>query len=172
MSIIEKIETLLLPEYDSRLNPDLLLEINKKPLMRATDKGRKWRALHQVRTRPLQATMIDEKNKIWMLEYNFKSYPSTEEKRQWGYILYNEPNKDITQLYCSCRDFFFRLWAPYNKQKLANYNNYPMYRKYKSKESGTWPTPHNKQWTIETNPSGKLYCCKHLYAALNGYVED
>ena len=172
MSIIEKVETLLLPEYDARLNPDLLLEINKKPLMRATDRGRRWRALHQVRTRPMQATMINEKTKTWMLEYNFKAYPSTEEKRHWGYILYDEPKKDITQIFCDCLDFYFRLWAPYVKQKLANYNNYPLYAKYKKRGKDTWPTPHNKKWTKHTNLAGTLYVCKHLYAALKGYVED
>jgi hypothetical protein len=172
MCIIERVETLLEPDYDTRFDPDLLLEINKNKLIRATDRGRIWRSKHQVRTRPLTATMIDEKTKTWMLEYNFKSYPSTEEKRHWGYILYNQPNKDITQIFCDCRDFFFRLWAPYNKAKLANYNNYPMYAKYKNKGRDTWPTPHNKQWTVETNPSGKLYLCKHLAAALTGYVED
>jgi hypothetical protein len=172
MSIITEVKELLTPKYDVRYTPDLLLEINKKILMRNTDKGRKWRARYQVRTRPMSATMINEKTKTWMLEYNFKAYPSTEEKRHWGYIIYDEPNKDITQVFCGCRDFWFRLWAPYVRAKLANYNNYPLYKKYKKDEKNTWPTPHNHQWTKIRNPDGKLYLCKHLYAALSGYVED
>lgn len=173
MSLIIEIKSILdYPELTFSEEMDLLLEIKKNRIMNNTDKRRVQRAMWEVRTRPLTATMVDDKNKIWLLEYNFKSFPSSEEKRHWGYILYDQPKKDVTQLFCDCRDFFFRLQAPYVKHKLANYNNYPMYAKYKRRSKDTWPTPHNKQWTIKTNPSGNLYCCKHLYAALKGYVED
>ena len=173
MSLITELKSNLeYPELTFCEEMELLLEIKKRRIMNNTDQGRQFRALHEVRTRPLKATLVDEKNTIWMLEYNFKSFPSTEEKRHWGYIIYDQPNKDITQLYCTCRDFYFRLYAPYVRKKLANYNNYPLYAKYKKASRDTYPTPHNKQWTIQTNPSGNLYCCKHLYAALKGYVED
>jgi hypothetical protein len=173
MSVLTEIKNhLIFPELTFHEEMELLLEIKKERIMNNTDLGRKKRALSEVRTRPMTATMVDEKNKIWLLEYNFKAFPSTEDKRHWGYILYDEPNKDISQIFCDCRDFFFRLYAPYVRKKLANYNNYPLYAKYKKRGKYTWHTPHNKQWTIVRNPSGKLYCCKHLYAALKGYVED
>lgn len=175
---------------------DILLEVKKTRLMGNTDMGRRYRAMHEVRTRPLSATITDVRNKIWLLEYNFKSFPSTEEKRHWGYILYDQPKKDIKEVYCDCADFFYRLYAPFVKKKLARFDLTMKYaldpdtayadrgKMAKTNLIGKYvkgavqpnkdgvAMPHNRQWTIETNPSGNIYCCKHMYAALKGYVED
>lgn len=170
MSILTEIKSVLFyPELTFCEEIDLLLEVKKQRLMGNTDAGRKYRAIHEVRTRPMDATIIDETKRIWLLEYNFKSFPSTEEKRHWGYILYDQPNQDIKEVYCDCKDFFFRLYAPFVRKKLATWNLTP---KYKKASTGTWASPHNKQWTIITNSNGSLYVCKHMYAALKGYVED
>lgn len=168
MSIITNIENILEVPRKITLSEEvnLLLEIKVNRLMNNTDKGRIYRGIHQVRTRPINGTIVDKNRQIWMLEYNFKAYPSTEQKRHYGYVLYEDPKKDIIQVFCDCLDFWYRLHAPFVRKKLATWN-LPLL--YKNKQKMANPTPHTKQWTIVRNPSGNLYCCKHLYALLHGY---
>lgn len=164
MSIIEHFENELFVPEDEVIDCDLLLEISKQRLLGNTDIGRKKRARSQVRTRPLAMTMLDEKRKIWMMEYNFKAFPSVEDKRHWGFLLYEEPKKDIVEVFCDCKDFAYRLRAPMVKNKLSRWD---MNTKYKLRE----PFIHNRKWTIKTNPSGRLFVCKHIAAALFGYID-
>lgn len=147
----------------SSLNRKLLNEISKQRLLGNTDHGRVFRARHEVRTRPLKLTLLDEDENLWMAEYNFKAFPSTEEKRHWGYIVYDEDDNDIKEAYCDCRDYFFRLRAPYVRRELAPKKDNELPPKYQKRQ----PMRYNGRWTVVTNPTGQLFLCKHLAAAMN-----
>lgn len=144
--------------------------IPAKNLIDNTDPGRIFRGLHNVRTLPPNSTNLNsEKYKgTSTIEYNFKSFPSTEHKRHFGYVTFDTKTNDIRFLFCSCKDFFFRLMAPYVKAGLTSYNlpTGGTIRKVYYKT----PMPHNHQWTKITNPDGRLFVCKHLYACIHYYV--
>lgn len=136
-----------------------LIEVSKRTLMRKTDKKRVKRALEEVQIKNQRIVEVDG-NGLMRLEYRVKSNPSTEKKSHWGYIEFTENNKSISKAWCSCRDFAYRLWAPYVESDLSNWD---LINKYKKREKERQPYPHTQEWTIETNPSGKMYTCKHLY---------
>jgi hypothetical protein len=146
--------------YKDLLNEQLLNEINVQKLIANTDQGRKNRAKRQVRTQPCKQFKLFPDKPLYMLEYSVKSYPSSEGKRQYGYVIFDNQTMDIKELFCSCRDYYYRLWSNYVKNKLASFG--PLPGKYSSKA----PMKHNKQWTRVTNPRGKLFLCKHLYAII------
>ena len=100
------------------------------------------------------------------MEYNFKSFPSTEQKRQWGYIIYDPETKDIREAYCTCADYHFRLRAPYVRAKIGPQRG-KLPPKYKNTRARKWAW--NGEWTKKTNPQGKIFTCKHLAAAIIGY---
>jgi len=145
---------------------EMLLEIRKRRILGNTDQGRIARARHDVRTRPPMMTQIDEDENLWMMEFNFKAFPSTEEKRHWGYIIYDEDDNDIKEMFCDCKDYFFRLRAPYARNSLAPKRDHDLPSKYGNRQ----PARFNGRWTVQTNPSGRLFACKHLTAALKGYM--
>jgi len=152
----------------------LLLEISKAQLLANTHAwerekhpgkdtnthGRIARS-KKVKTRPPKAIQLDEDHQL--IDYNFKANPTTENKRQWGMIVYNPKKKDIVQLYCTCKDFNYRLMVPFERKKLADRETTP---KSIKDHAAFFP---NKNWTKKTNPKGKLFICKHL-AALMSYI--
>ena len=168
---------------------DTLLEAKSRILLQNTDQGRKDRAKHDVRTKPIGSTLYDRKKNIWFIEYNFRSYPSVENKRHWGYIMYDDTHEDILEMFCDCKDFFYRLYAPMVKKRLANWNLDWQFRNNPNKEAKNpnekitdkrWTTgeakyrrrvvmPHNRKWTIKTNPDGKVFLCKHLTKLITDY---
>lgn len=164
-------------EFDCDEESNLLTEIGKWDLTTKTDMGRIRRAMRELRTRPPKLTELV--NGEEMLEYNFKANPSTEFRRHWGYVIY-KGNK-INELFCDCKDFFFRLYAPLVKKGLAVWEpDLPkkFQRRYARLNNEPYPSgyagklPHNRQWTKITNPSGKIFVCKHLYALITRYMED
>lgn len=167
MSVLEKLELGLTFNYQDP--PMLLLEIAKNTLLKNTDAGRIIRSKTQVRTQPVGMMLLDEKKRLWMLEYNFKAYPSTEEKRHWGYVIYDMVNDDVMELFCDCKDYFYRLYYPMVKNRLARWSlNNKYTRRLVEKHSRTeYLNPTGKPIA---NPTGKLYCCKHLSAMLREYV--
>lgn len=141
---------------------DILLEIKKTEIINKTDDGRINRAIKQLRLNPPQ--VIGLENDLERLQYNFKFKPSTEFKRHWGFVEYDSKTKNIIRVWCDCKDFGYRLWAPYVKAGLADWEN-DLPKRYKKR-----PTfKHNHSWTDETNPLGILYGCKHIIALLRGY---
>ena len=161
-NIITLGKSLKIINEETNLGMKLLNEINVQKLIANTDIGRKNRAKKQVKTTPCKLTKLfaDPKSKLFMLEYNCKSYPSTEGKRQYGYVIHDSVTRDIKELWCSCKDYYYRLQAPLVRGKLASFG--PLPNKYSAKA----PMVHNRKWTAKTNPTGRLYLCKHLYAVI------
>jgi hypothetical protein len=137
-------------------------KMRKSQLLGNTDVRRKWRARNQVRTKPPSVVIFEDR--VEMLEYNVKAYPSTEKKRHWGYIIYDPKTKEIKQLYCSCKDFAYRLFKPMEKAGMLIHKQIPA--KYIIHAS-VIPT---KAWTVKTNPEGKLFVCKHICSILLKYI--
>jgi hypothetical protein len=102
----------------------------------------------------------DENSHLYVLEYNVKSYPSTENKRQYGYVIHDNQTRDIKEVFCSCKDWYYRQWYPCVKAKIASFGPLP------GKFSAKAPMVHNRRPCIKTNPTNKLYLCKHLMAIL------
>lgn len=203
MSVITEIKKHLFTCPDGS---QLLLEITKAQLIHNTQvqdilkqrrgggtNGRMYKAKRHVKTQPIDSYLMDKPKGIWLMEFNFKAYPSVEEKRHYGYIVYDQKKKQIKELFCDCKDFFYRLYAPFVKNRLAKWNLDWQYSQpvpppasfatpidaisFKKK----WATgdkkftkrlvkPHNRQWTKQTNMNGDLYICKHL-VALMGWLE-
>jgi len=128
---------------------------------------RTQRAMKQVRKQPPKLTGVKEVqgNKYFRAEYNFISQGSS--KRQIGYADISQDKQYCKELFCSCSDFFYRLYAPYVAAGLSTWS---VPSKYKSKQSVNVKASHNHRWTVETNPMGKLFLCKHLWAFLAYYV--
>lgn len=142
-----------------------LEEIAKDRLISNTDEARIQRAVKQLRLNPPKVIEVDEE--IERLEYNFKFKPSTEFKRHWGFVDYNVNNNDINHLWCDCKDWFYRLWAPHVSAGLSSWED-ALPKRFQNRPVKS----HNKEWTDETNPSGKLYVCKHLIALLRYYFDE
>jgi len=126
------------------------------------------RAMKQVRKQPPNITGVKEVQgeKYFRAEYNFISQGSA--KRQIGYADVSQDKSHCKELFCSCSDFFYRLYAPYVAAGLSTWN---VPSKFKSKQTANVKkASHNHRWTVDTNPMGKLFLCKHLWAFLAYYV--
>jgi hypothetical protein len=100
-----------------------------------------------------------------VLHYLVKSKENTTDgkdpsKGHRGYIVYYKSNHRIKHMFCDCKDFFYRLYAPYVNAGLSTWDIDSRYKKYMHQQ-------HNKEWTKDTNPAGKIFICKHLYRAIN-----
>jgi len=129
---------------------------------------RTQRAMKDVRKQPPKITGVTEVQgtKYFRAEYNFKSNGSTQ--RQIGYADVSQDKQYCKELFCSCSDFFYRLYAPYVAAGLSTWS---IPSKFKSKQTLNVKKPsHNHRWTVETNPMGKLFLCKHLWGFLAYYV--
>jgi hypothetical protein len=137
---------------------DVFLETKFSQLLSNTDEERLRKAEDEVRKNPPSAfDFVDGSEK---LEYNFKSYPSVEMKRHKGYIIHTEG--EIHKMYCDCKDFYYRLWAPLVEAGLSSYS---LSSKYLTADARS----HTQAWTQTTNPDGDLFVCKHL-AAMRQYL--
>ena len=125
------------------------------------------RAMKKVRKQPPKLTGVKDVNgaKYFRAEYNFKSIDS--KNRQLGYADVSQDKQYCNELFCSCSDFFYRLYAPYVAAGLADWN---IPSKYKSRQMNNVGELPNHKWTVDTNPFGKLFLCKHLWAFLAYYV--
>lgn len=135
------------------------------------------RAMREVRPKAPSITGASEVKgtAYFRATYNFsKSKPSSENKQHKGYADISSDKKYVSQLYCSCQDFFYRLYAPFVATGLATWNVPPKFKINKSgppqKRKNLSPSAHTKVWTRETNPDGKLFLCKHLWAFLAYYI--
>ncbi|MFW6247358.1 MAG: hypothetical protein ACOC22_04285 [bacterium] len=139
---------------------EFLEEIKKEKIVNNTDSGRLDRADNDVRPKPPKVTILDDgKEKV---EYNVKAFPSTEKKRHWGYFIWNPETREIEEAWCDCKDFFYRLYAPYEKKDLSKWDVEKKYSKRK-------PFDHNREWTKITNPEGRIFGCKHMINIIKGY---
>lgn len=168
-------------------NDIFLIEANKTPkLLKQKDMERSTRN-YQTRTNPASGKMrlqrgdnsklmkydFDQKtakekfgNQYGMIVYNVKSSENSEGKAdgQHGYIVYNKANKNIKQVWCSCSDFYWRLWAPYASAGFSTFDIDKKFEKWAKKG-------HTQEWTNETNPEGTLFLCKHLYRAMTDVLD-
>ncbi len=127
------------------------------------------RAMKGVSKRPPKIIGVKDVggNKYIRAQYNFKSKGST--TNQIGYADISQDKSKCSEMFCTCADFYMRLYAPYVAAGLATWD---LPNNFKSKQSNTVKTgPHNKKWTAETNPEGKLFLCKHLWAFMAYYVK-
>ena len=126
------------------------------------------RAMKGMRKQPPKLTSAKEvqDQRYFRAEYNFRSAGS--KKTQMGYADISQNKVFCNELFCTCSDFFYRLYAPYVAAGLSTWNIPP---KFKAKQRGNVVrAPHNHHWTVITNPQGKLFLCKHLWAFLAYYV--
>lgn len=149
------------PELYEVVLSEQLDEADKKFFMTNTDPGRIKRAKTEIRHTPPRVTDIGDGYE--RLEYNFKANPSTEFKRHWGYV--DAKGNNVKEVFCDCKDFFYRLYAPMVKKGLATWDLPPKFKNRLTKRP-------NRAWTNTTNPEGKLFVCKHLYALISEYVDD
>lgn len=133
-------------------------EIAFDKLLSNTDKLRLQRAEKEVRTKP--PSVVDIGDGFEKLVFNFKANPTEEKKRHKGYLIHKDG--DVREMFCDCSDFFYRLYQPLVKAGLARYDLSDMFKYLLIK-------PHNKKPTRVTNPTGKLFVCKHL-AAMRSYL--
>jgi len=141
-----------------------LFEIAKSQLMTKTDLGRIDRARNDIKTHRRNIRIQEDEQGNEIIEYNFRANPSREFRNHWGYVIHD--GNDVKQVFCDCMDFFYRLYAPMVRAGLATWDIPAKYKKRMEK----FIKPHNHEWTKETNPNGKLYVCKHLYALLQEFV--
>ena len=143
-----------------------LFEVAKSQLMTKTDPGRIKRARNDIKThrRNIRIQKDAEGNEI--IEFDFRANPSREFRNHWGYVIHD--GNDIKQVFCDCKDFFYRLYAPMVRAGLATWDIPAKYKKRMLK----FIKPHNHEWTKVTNPNGKLYVCKHIYALLQEFVGE
>jgi len=126
------------------------------------------RAMKGMQKQPPKLTGVTEIQgmKYFRAEYNFKS--SGSDKRQMGYADISQNKEYCKELFCSCSDWFYRCYSVYVAAGLSTWNVPP---KFKAKQKNSVVrAPHNHHWTVNTNPAGKLFLCKHLWAFLAYYV--
>jgi len=143
---------------------ELLFEIAKSQLMTKTDSGRIKRARQDIKTHRRNIRVQKDADGNEIIEYDFRANPSREFRNHWGYVIHD--GNDVKQVFCDCMDFFYRLYAPMVKAGLATWDIPAKYKKRMEK----FIKPHNHAWTNDTNPTGKLYVCKHIYALLQTFV--
>jgi hypothetical protein len=155
---------LFLIEWDI-IHGQLLLEYRSaSTLIDRTDKGRIHRADYEVMTTSPKAVGLE--GDLRQLIFNFKASPSTENKRHHGWITYINKTQKITELYCSCKDYAFRLFKVYESKGMLNRSKIP--NRY-IKHASVIP---KDEWPDVTNPKGKTYVCKHLAALIKNYFLD
>jgi len=148
-------------ENSSSMEEDLRLlnEYSLKKLVNQTDNGRRTRADRQVRTQPPRVTDYGDYE---MVHFNFKAYPSREQKRHKGYMIHKDG--DVQQVFCDCKDFLFRLYYVMEKGGLATYDLPDDY--------GRLVPPNFKPEPPEiTNTKHDVFLCKHLLA-VRRYVNE
>ena len=161
------------PTLLSNKTNSLLVEklVDKSALINNTDAKRLARGKDEVEILDYDIHTADPQKYgkgYKMLEYAALADPTSEHKVHHGYIVYFASNGKVTEVYCSCSDFFFRLYAPYVRAGLSTFNLDKKYRDYMMQ---TYGKPHNRQWTDKTNPNGELYLCKHLYKVMDEIMD-
>jgi len=140
--------------------------INASKILNQTDAGRLYRAkIHVKVTSPL----LTKFSNGFALEANVKSFPSSENKRHWLYIVHDPNTRDIIEMFCGCRDWLYRQYWVNKKYGLARWYTDPKFplQKYK-KNMSVFPKDLPP---VKVNPTNKLYLCKHLSAViLQGYL--
>lgn len=181
---VEKYSPKVLPHSNVILKPPsqqaaqkkvFLLEISKHQLLQNTDvdraikgSGSNMRVFKNAPTKPPKH--IDPKLGYQMTEYRVLSskWHNTEKRSHQGYVVYRMSPKtqtiSIKELFCDCNDFYYRLYAPYERKGLSPVENLPI--KYKK----IMRRVYNKQWTDITNQQGKLFLCKHLYKVIHDLI--
>jgi len=130
---------------------------------------RAQRGMNEMSKNPPKLTGVKELqgNKYFRAEYNFRSMGAGD--NQIGYADISQNKEYCHQLFCTCSDFFYRLYAPYVKVGLATWNLPPKYAAKQNRNNKVGQASNHK-WTKDTNPAGDLFLCKHLWAFMAYYV--
>jgi hypothetical protein len=155
--IFEGVELYPLSVWDRKFD---LIEYAFDDLVDGTDEKRLLKAKKHVRKFPPKVIGTDKEG-YEVLEFNFKSFPSTSGKRARGYIIHKE--RDVKEMYCSCEDFYYRLWYKLVDSGLSRFDVPRKFPRVK---------PPNKMdmATGDIRKDGEeLFLCKHL-AAMGDYL--
>lgn len=144
----------------------VLLEYKFTTMIKKTDRARLRKAENEMKTKP--PTVIDMGKGKSKLEFNFKANPSSEKKRHKGYLIHKDG--EAVELYCNCADFYYRIWWVMRQKGFARYNPMLKYGRYDPRtHAPSYDEKHTQDPPEVTNPTGKLFVCKHL-AALKDYI--
>lgn len=143
-------------------------EINASNLISNTDPERGRKGIYDV-------TVLNNKpgltpNGQW-ISYKVRANPSVQGKNHFGYIKFNDSNKKIHEVYCSCLDFQFRLYYPFVEKGLAKWDVDPAFKRHTIDAYGR-NFSHDKTngYGINNADPNHLYVCKHLYNVIRSYV--
>jgi hypothetical protein len=138
---------------------NLLLEISKQRLISSSELKRRQRAKTQVRTRPPKVTELGDTG-LEFIEGNFKSYPSSEQKRHLCFVIFNNKVKEVKEVYCGCKDFGYVYLRAMEHRKLLDTKH--ITKKYYN-HTNFFPT---REPPRIKNPGMKVGLCKHLLAMM------
>lgn len=146
-------EPLLLTETKAKLADRKLLKL-------ATDAGRQLRSKDDVdlidwEIRRGWADPIKFGKGYKIIEYSVLSDPSKENKIHHGYVVYFASNRKVREVWCDCKDFFYRLYFLYVKAGISTYDLDSAYSRFMVGEVQKRPPEI-------TNPGNRLFVCKHL----------
>ncbi len=128
-------------------------------LIRQVDVGRMERSKDVFAARPTRTTT---KNGNKVIKFEVKSDPSVTNLVHKGFVVAS--GNDVRRMFCTCPDFFNRVYDDLTKKGLSTIDELP--NKYKlvlRKWSRTDKPPVNKDFD-------DVYMCKHVAAILQKYV--
>ena len=134
--------------------------VDRKTLKLATDAGRILRSKDDVnivdwKIRKGYADPAKYGKGYKIIEYSVLADPTIENRIHHGYVVYFASNRKVREVWCDCKDYFFRLYYVYVKAGISTYNLDAAYKRF-------MVAPIEKRPPVETNPSGRLFACKHL----------
>jgi hypothetical protein len=138
------------------LNKNIVNELEFNDLLKNTDEKRLKRAEQEVKTKP--PVVVDLENGMEKLVFNFKSKPSRDDKPQKGYLIHFEG--DVKKMFCTCSDFYHRLYDALVQNDLATYDVSDMFK---------YDMVGPVEQVPKAEPNQELFVCKHL-AALRKYI--
>ena len=138
------------------LNKNSLDERKIEELINDTDKERLRKSDQEVKRQPPKTIDVgDEREKLM---FNVKSVPSRDGKRQQGYLIHR--NGEVLRMFCTCSDFYYRLYDSLVQAGLATYEIEDEYKRQLVGPLVKVPRAEN---------GTKLSVCKHL-ASLRRYI--
>lgn len=162
-------------------NEDLLVEVSRQALLQATVSKGDYRSQKRIIDKPVKYMAL--KNGFIRLQYECRGDPSLQyrhgENMHWGYVDFR--NDEISEVFCSCRDFFYRVY--YHMATRYKLSKWRLTGRYKPKMLASVGSSYNAKRRHDapvhprqegpyrwTNKEGDLFLCKHLYDAVNRYI--
>lgn len=160
---------------------DVLCEVSRQSLLQATSSNGDFRSQKKIIDKPVKYLALA--NGFIRLQYECRGNPSLQyrhgEDYHWGYVDFK--GDEISEVFCSCRDFFYRIY--YHMSKRYKLSKWRLTGRYKSKMLKSVGNTYNVKRRHDapvhyrpegpykwTNAEGDLFVCKHLYDALNRFI--